>query len=71
MWDHRGTLFIQIFIPAGQGEPGYALTRAVLAAYRIATGSVRYTNHRFSEQGADGAFTVFLCKIDFAYDDFS
>lgn len=71
MYDHRGTLFIQVFIPIGQGEPGYALTRAVLAAYRVAHGSVRYKNQRFNEGGQDGAFTVFHCKIDFEYDDFT
>lgn len=72
MWEHVGTLFIQIFVPAGQGAtPGYPLVRKVMNAYRVARGAVRYTSHRFRETGRDGAFNGFLVLVDFAYDDFS
>lgn len=72
MWDNSGTLFLQLFIPVGQGATlGYQLARSVLSAYRSARGSVRYTRHRMRENGRDGAFSVFLCLVDFAYDDFS
>lgn len=67
---HGGTLWVQLFIPMGQGPAmGYTLSRAVLQAYRDARGAVWYRKHRFREAGDDGAYQMFNCLIDFTYDD--
>lgn len=67
---HVGTLYVQLFLPIGQGVTmGYPLARQVLQAYRAARGSVWYRNHRFREVGDDGAFEQINCLIDFTYDD--
>lgn len=66
---HTGTLWVQIFVPLGQGETvGRTLAQQVLDAYRAARGAVWYRNHRFREAGNSGAFVQVNCLIDFSYD---
>ena len=66
---HTGTLWIQLFVPLGQGESvGLALAQQVLDAYRAARGDVWYRNHRFREAGNSGAYSLINCLIDFTYD---
>lgn len=66
---HTGTLWVQIFVPLGQGDTvGYTLAQLVLNAYRDARGAVWYRNHRFREAGNSGAFAQVNCLIDFSYD---
>lgn len=65
----RGTLWVQLFVPIGQGvTKGYELAHTVLSAYRAARGAVWFTNHRFREAGNSGAFEQINCLIDFSYD---
>lgn len=69
MFTHTGTLWVQLFVPMGQGgTKGYELAQLVLSAYRSARGAVWYRNHRHREAGKSGAFEQVNCLIDFSYD---
>lgn len=66
-----GTLFIQVFAPAGDGgTEANRLAQLLLVAYSIARGgSVWYRNQRLKNIGSDGAFENVNVLIDFTYDD--
>ncbi len=67
---HTGTLWIQLFVPIGQGAtPALTLAQRVLQVYREARGAVWYRRQRFREVGASGAFSQVNCLIDFTYDE--
>ena len=69
-YTHGGTIFAELYEPMGDGGgQGLIHARLVLNAYRQARGAVWYRNHRFRETEPEGAFTRFLCAIDFVYDD--
>lgn len=70
MYDRLGTLWVQVFSPAGDGgKAGYDAAQLLVNAYQAARGSVWYRNIRMNEMGADGAFQRFDVKADFEYTD--
>lgn len=66
-----GTLWVQVFAPAGDGSvTAYSLATMVRNAYRAVRGStVWYRNHRLQEAGSSGAFEQVNVLVDFNYDD--
>ena len=67
----RGTVFVQIFAPVGDGSTAcYAAAQLVLNAYRDARNpDVWFTEQRMREVGSDGAFEQINVLATFSYDD--
>ncbi len=70
MFDRKGTIFIQIFTPVGDGGvTAYQLAQLVVNAYQDARLDVWFRNTRIKEVGASGAFEQINVLTDFHYDD--
>lgn len=66
----RGTLFVQVFTPAGDGNTtGLTLAWAIVKAFRNARGAVWFRNQRIQDVGSGGSGTQTNVLVDFSYDD--
>lgn len=71
MYDRKGTLWIQVFAPPGDGSvAGYAASQLLVNAYQAAKFPVLWFRKvRMTEAGRDGGFERFDVKSDFEYHD--
>lgn len=67
----RGTVFVQVFAPVGDGSTAcYEAAREVQNAFRDARNpDVWFRDVRMNEVGADGAFEQINVLATFSYDD--